>query len=48
MTMEVLKDGKFAYGCGRVTYICPSFDKNERDYITHDHNVMKLRMKNSQ
>jgi len=28
MTLEVLNDGKFAYGCGRNTYICPSFNKN--------------------
>lgn len=48
MTLEVLNDGKFAYGCGRNTYVCPSFNKNEREYVTHDQNVMKIKMKNSQ
>lgn len=30
MALEVLNDGKFAYGCGRNTYVCPSFNKYER------------------
>lgn len=46
--MEVLDNGKFTYGCERNTYICPSFDKRERDYITHDQKVMKIKKRNSQ
>jgi hypothetical protein len=30
MSIEVLDVGKFAYGCGRNTYICPGFNKNDR------------------
>ena len=48
MTMDTLEDGKFVYGSGRNTYICPSFDKRDRDYITHDQLVMKIKKRNSQ
>ena len=48
MTVEVLEDGKFVYGCGRNIYVCPSFDKSRRDYITHEKNVMKIKKRNNQ
>jgi hypothetical protein len=47
MTLEVIDGAKFAYGCGRHTYILPTFDKRERDYIIHDQNVMKIKKRNS-
>jgi len=48
MTLEVLEDGKFAYGCGRNTFLCPSFDKSQSDYIIHEKNVMKIKKRNNQ
>lgn len=47
MTLEVIDGAKFAYGCGRHTYIFPTFDKRDRDYIMHDQNVMKIKKRNS-
>lgn len=43
MTLEVIDKAKFAYGCGRYTYVYPTFDKRDRDYIMHDQNVMKIK-----
>lgn len=47
MSVEVIEDGKFAYGCGRNTYICPSFNKAERSIVLHDQNVMKIKKRNT-